>query len=127
MILDVFVLQNLASHAVKGGKNFHIIVTGEQLYAKDGTEVYGTTTYKTGKPLIELSKSSFKNNSRLALTLGHEMIHVIDFYNAGIYNWADNPKLQYKSEVNAWSWSKEWGYYATGWDYHLPRYEKLSK
>jgi hypothetical protein len=74
-----------------------------------------------------LSISAFTSNSRLALTIGHELHHVIDFYNAGKYNWVDNPKLQYKSEVNAWNWSKEWGRFSTHWEENIPKYEEKLK
>lgn len=111
-----------------GGKLSVTLTNVEYFTTSDGDQAIGTTDYYGNNGVVRLATNAYFNNRSLALTIGHEMIHILNHYSGTLDGWLSvwSPtKANAMNEISAWNWSKAWGSGATQHKIWLPHYQNI--
>ena len=111
-----------------GGKLSVTLINVEYFTTSDGDQAIGTTDYYGNNGVVRLATNAYFNNRSLALTIGHEMIHILNHYSGTLDGWLSvwSPtKANAMNEISAWNWSKAWGSGATQHKIWLPHYQNI--
>ncbi|MFP3596015.1 hypothetical protein [Chryseobacterium sp. SIMBA_029] len=130
LILKIPELSRLLNEIIKSGGSVNLYaLKNYEIHAIDEKgnkfKAKAMTTFRGKTGLIKLARIAYFNNRSLALTLGHELMHVFSQVSGDYSEWINTwgpSKANAMDEIRSWEWSKAWGQGATGWRSFLPDY-----